>query len=180
MHTSHVVRQATRMLALLTALCGCAGTKGSVTPLHVVSDDNRLQTFRNLELRETADAGVTISPADLDRIRDLIIARIHQEAPGRFAAINSASDAPSTLRATLRFTQYDAGDAAARLMLAGLGSIQIKATLQMTDAANDALLREYEITKTFAWGGIYGASTTIQDVEEGFADAVVAALVTED
>jgi hypothetical protein len=28
------------------------------------------------------------------------------------------------------------------------------------------------VTKTFAWGGIYGAAKDIEDVEEGFAEAV--------
>ena len=34
------------------------------------------------------------------------------------------------------------------------------------------MLGEYEVKKTFAWGGIYGASTKIEDVEAGFAEGV--------
>ncbi len=39
------------------------------------------------------------------------------------------------------------------------------------------VLAKSEITKTFAWGGIYGGTTEIKDVEEGFAEAVASVLL---
>ncbi len=61
-------------------------------------------------------------------------------------------------------TRYDKGSAFARFMLAGLGQIHVDATVSLRDPARDVSLGEYEVNKTFAWGGIYGASTTIEDV----------------
>ena len=40
-------------------------------------------------------------------------------------------------------------------------------------APSRKILGKSEVTKTFAWGGIYGGATGIKDVEEGFAEAVV-------
>jgi hypothetical protein len=36
------------------------------------------------------------------------------------------------------------------------------------------LLEKFEMQKTFAWGGIYGGMTTIETIEDTFADAVAA------
>ena len=77
-------------------------------------------------------------------------------------------------------TRYDEGSAFARAMLAGLGQIQIDGKVSLRDRAQDALLGEYEVNKTFAWGGVYGASTTIRDVEEGFAQGVATLILGED
>lgn len=35
---------------------------------------------------------------------------------------------------------------------------------------------EFTLKKTFAWGGIYGAATSIEDIEDTFADGVAAAV----
>jgi hypothetical protein len=40
------------------------------------------------------------------------------------------------------------------------------------DPASSQELGRYSVTKTFAWGGIYGAVTKTDDVEEGFAQSV--------
>jgi hypothetical protein len=36
------------------------------------------------------------------------------------------------------------------------------------------LVEEFDMQKTFAWGGIYGASTSIEEIEDTFADGVAA------
>jgi len=43
--------------------------------------------------------------------------------------------------------------------------------------ANEPLCK-FEATKTFAWGGIYGATTSIETVQEGFAKAVADGIVS--
>jgi hypothetical protein len=35
---------------------------------------------------------------------------------------------------------------------------------------------EFELKKTFAWGGAYGAGTSIEDIENSFADGVAASV----
>jgi hypothetical protein len=36
---------------------------------------------------------------------------------------------------------------------------------------------EFTADKTFAWGGIYGGSTSMEDVEHGFAEGIAEATV---
>jgi hypothetical protein len=62
-------------------------------------------------------------------------------------------------------------------MLAGLGQIHIDGNVVLQDQATGDTLGQYEVTKTFAWGGIYGVATRMDDVEEGFAGAVAALLL---
>ena len=59
-------------------------------------------------------------------------------------------------------------------MVAGLGQIHIAADVQLIDVASGHVLARYTIEKIFAWGGMYGGSTTVEDVEAGFAQSVVA------
>jgi hypothetical protein len=39
---------------------------------------------------------------------------------------------------------------------------------------NHVLLEDFDLQKTFAWGGIYGASTSMEQIEDTFADGVAA------
>jgi hypothetical protein len=55
-----------------------------------------------------------------------------------------------------------------------LGQIHIDATVRLIDATSGNVTASYDVSKTFAWGGMYGGSTRIQDVEVGFAKSVVA------
>jgi hypothetical protein len=64
-------------------------------------------------------------------------------------------------------------------MLAGLGQIHVNADVTIEDRSRPAVLGEFAVTKTFAWGGIYGATTNITDVEEGFAEAVAKVVLGE-
>ena len=73
----------------------------------------------------------------------------------------------------MTFTTYDKGNAVARLMLIGLGQIHIDANVALIDATSNAILANYFVHKTFAWGGAYGGTTSIEDVESGFAASVV-------
>jgi hypothetical protein len=57
-------------------------------------------------------------------------------------------------------------------MLAGLGQIHVDAEVTLEDREHATVIGKYDVTKTFAWGGVYGGSTNIRDVEEGFAEAV--------
>jgi hypothetical protein len=62
-------------------------------------------------------------------------------------------------------------------MLAGLGQMRIAADVTLEDRARGVSLGTYDVSKTFAWGGVYGAATKLADIEEGFADAVVAVVL---
>ena len=67
-------------------------------------------------------------------------------------------------------------------MLIGLGQIHVDATVRLLELPAKKKVGEFSINKTFAWGGLYGGMTNMEDVERGFADGVAAALTgqTED
>jgi hypothetical protein len=64
-------------------------------------------------------------------------------------------------------------------MLAGLGQIHIDADVILREYEKNESLAKYEVKKTFAWGGIYGGATGIEEVETGFARAVVSVIFGE-
>lgn len=128
-----------------------------------------LNTFANLFVEVES---VQLTPTDKDRISRLIVDTIRKKDPARFKEINLPNTSPQTLRATVVVLTYEKGNAFARFMSAGLGQIRIESQVVLQDHGTGDALGRYEVTKTFAWGGIYGASTSIEDVEEGFAGAV--------
>lgn len=153
------------VVAVVSAvLAGCASTAGSAKAVTGVPKDDVLGRYTKVAFVTSAGGDATpMSSVDRDRIVALVIRKLKDRAPARFAEL-----AP----VTIAFTRYDEGSQFARFMLAGLGQIRINADVTLEDATQDAALAKYEVTKTFAWGGIYGASTTIRDVQDGFAEAV--------
>ncbi len=73
-------------------------------------------------------------------------------------------------------TRYDKGNAFARAMLAGLGQIHIDSTVTVSASGSGDTVSEFTVKKTFAWGGIYGGATRIEDVEPAFAESLAAGL----
>lgn len=159
---------------LLAVLTGCASTAGSAKTLAGLPADAKLTQYTKVAFVTSAGGDATpMSELDRGRIMGLVVRKLQERAPARFTDLAPASPDGETLKVTIAFTRYDEGNAFARFMLAGLGQIHINAEVMLEDGFRGAPLGRYEVTKTFAWGGIYGASTGIRDVEEGFADAVV-------
>ena len=162
-------------------LTGCgAATQGSIRTLVPPNKEVNLGGYSKLLLEVKSNDGVSITSPDRERIAGAIISKIKEKAPSRFGEINPQTSDPATLRAIVTLTQYEEGNAFARFMLAGLGQIHIDAEVVLENYASKAQLSKHEVTKTFAWGGFYGASTTIRDVEAGFVEAVVAVLLGPD
>jgi uncharacterized protein DUF4410 len=74
----------------------------------------------------------------------------------------------------LHLSRYDKGNAFARAMLVGLGQIHIDGKVDIYQMPDHTLVGEFDLKKTFAWGGIYGAATSMEDIEDTFADGVAA------
>lgn len=55
-------------------------------------------------------------------------------------------------------------------MLAGLGQIHIDGDVTMYALPDHSKVGDFHLKKTFAWGGIYGSSTSMEDIETTFAD----------
>ncbi|MBI3030497.1 MAG: DUF4410 domain-containing protein [Candidatus Rokubacteria bacterium] len=163
------------LVALVTG--GCASSPGGIAPITQLKEEARLAAFSNLALEVSSPDDVPMTSTDRERLSNLIVTMIKTEAPGRFKEINPTTPNPSTLHVALTVTKYDKGNAFARFMLAGLGQIHIDGEVVLEDRERGEALGKYEVTKTFAWGGFYGGATRIEDVEEGFAGAIVALLL---
>lgn len=170
----------TLMLLVFVALLasGCAGSAGSAKPLIAASTSGILARYTKVALVTSAQGDASkMTASDRERIVTLVVRKLKEQAPNRFADFAATTTDTETLQATVAFTRYDVGNAFARFMLAGLGQIHIDAEVTLEDRASQKVLGKSEVTKTFAWGGIYGGTTGIKDVEEGFAEAVANVLL---
>lgn len=110
-------------------------------------------------------------PAEFERI----VAHVRAEIGARFPTTlldPKTQPSGSVCNMKIVFTQYDRGNAFARFMIAGAGQIRIDADVMIVDAGNGQLVAQYQVSKQFAFGGVLGASTRIEDVEEGFTKSV--------
>lgn len=155
---------------------GCASTQGSYKALVAPAAKQQLAKYTNLKLEVDCRDDVSLSPTDKERIQRLIVTNLASECPGRFKAVNPETELPDTLNASVIIRKYDEGSAFARAMLAGLGKMHIDADVVLTDPATQEQVAKYDVTKTFAWGGLYGGFTGIKEIEDGFAKAVAAAI----
>ena len=173
MQTKHSISALTVLSLLVILVAGCAGSAGSAKPLTAAGKPETLTRYTKLALATSAQGDAsTMTAADRERIAALVARKVKELAPNRFADVAATTPDSETLHATIAFTRYDEGNAFARFMLAGLGQIHIDAEVTLEDRVLQTVIGKFEVTKTFAWGGIYGGATRINDVEEGFAEAV--------
>lgn len=165
------------LFILSLCLAGCASSKGSVGPVATIKEDISLTKYENVLIEVQNNENVQITTSDKERILMQIIAAIKKDYPARFKRINEGSADPVTLKAIVNITRYDKGNAFARAMLAGLGQMKIAADVTLIDCVSSESLCKYEATKTFAWGGMYGAVTSMETIEGGFAKAVAEGIV---
>jgi hypothetical protein len=170
------------MFGVVVTGAGCASSAGSAKTLATAPQAGALARYTKVSLATAAEgAAATMPPADRERIAALVARKLKERAPTRFTevAVTTIAATPDTMFVTIAFTRYDGGSAVARFMLAGLGQIHVNADVTIEDRSRPAVLGEFAVTKTFAWGGIYGATTNITDVEEGFAEAVAKVVLGE-
>lgn len=152
-------------IALLgIALSGCAGS--ATKPIAVSALANPTQKLSVTDVTATATPGIGMGNDDLVRIVDGIKGKLTAD---RLMAAQSPDALPVTLQ--INFTSYDPGNAGARALMMGLGQIHIDGEIAMVDASGIAI-GKYQIAKQFAGGGLWGAATTIKDVEAGFEASV--------
>jgi hypothetical protein len=151
--------------ALAFSLAGCAGSASDPVAVQALTAE-RQANLHITDVNAVAATGVVMTSYDLDRIAQKVKAQLTAGAPGVLTG-----NGPG-LKMKVFITQYDKGNAFARAMLLGLGQIHIEATVSLVDST-DAMVAQYQVSKDFAFGGVYGASTNIEDVEDGFAKSVV-------
>ena len=150
----------------LILLSACAESAAKPDAVHAMAPTVS-QGLRLADIKAEAKSGVAMTPADIDRIVAQIKADIAANDPNVFVDKTTSSNVMK-----IEFTQYDSGSAFARFMLMGLGQIKIDADVTIVDSTNNQVLGEYDVSKDFAFGGIYGGVTRIEDVEKGFAKSV--------
>jgi hypothetical protein len=158
-------------LLLCATLAGCAGSVSTPTLSGAPAATFNAATVPIGPVSAVAAAGVPMENYDLERVTQLVQNDLAAAYPTRVVLVG-ATATPGEVRVAMTFTTFDQGNAFARAMLAGLGQIHIAANVQLLDATSGAAVASYTVTKTFAWGGLYGGTTTIEDVEKGFAASV--------
>jgi hypothetical protein len=159
------------LLIGVTIVAGCASTTPKAEFSKDLTTQYRIDADDHPQVDVNASAGIEITDLEKQRIAQLItsdldVMRLH----------NAANSDPKDCVVDVTITRYQKGNAFARAMLAGLGQIHIDAHVQILAGANKEKLADFTLTKTFAWGGIYGAATSMEDIEKTFANGVAASL----
>jgi hypothetical protein len=161
--------------ALVTAvalLSGCASSPGSVKGTEGVSREARVTSTDVVQVK--VERGAT-SMVDVDTARLAEVVKREVDAYGKKNPSNTTGQGRKLL-VQVDMTTYEKGNAFARAMLAGLGQIKLAGNVRVVDSTSGQKLFEFVADKTFAWGGIYGASTRMEDVEPAFAEAIAQGL----
>jgi hypothetical protein len=159
------------LLALGTAaLAGCASSVPKATFSHPIASNARVMSSDQTLVQVDAAADVKTLSSDTQRLAEKIKMKIDVRKATNTANAGEARN----YEIDVHLTRYDKGNAFARAMLAGLGQIHIDGTVSVYRMPEHELVGEFVLAKTFAWGGIYGASTSMDDIENTFADGVAA------
>jgi Domain of unknown function (DUF4410) len=159
----------------VSLVAACAST----TPKAEYSKDLRTQYRIDADDRPqvnvNSSAGVEITDLEKQRIAQLIGSDLEVQR-----LRNAANNDPKDCVVEVTITRYQKGNAFARAMLAGLGQIHVDANVKVLAKMNNEKLADFTLAKTFAWGGIYGAATSMEDIEKTFANGVAASLTGQE
>ncbi|MBX9607603.1 MAG: DUF4410 domain-containing protein [Gammaproteobacteria bacterium] len=159
------------LLVSTALLTGCAGTAPKATFIAPPVKDTRVRNGDTVKVAVVAGAGVEMLESERLHLGEVISQKL-----GQFQAMNPATGTPVAYDLEVTVSRFEKGNAFARAMLAGLGQIHIDARVRLLSAADQSQVSAFDLKKTFAWGGMYGATTGIEDVEPAFAEGVASAL----
>lgn len=157
-------------------LVGCATTSPRATFTKELPKEQRVDANDTTTVKVEASGGVAIAEHEKQRLAQQIQSQIDALKIDNAVSADKLAD-KREYEIDVRVTRYDKGNAFGRFMLIGLGQIHIDATVSMFALPGRDNIAEFQIDKTFAWGGIYGGVTSIEDVEEGFAEGVAEAVI---
>jgi hypothetical protein len=154
------------LLCLEVSACSSSATRPDVVT--ALTDPHEKLAVVNVAC--TAKPDVKMDPATLERIKGGILVELEHAKPSSLMATANPGSRPVSLKVT--FTNYDEGNAVARLLMIGAGQIHIDGDIEIIDASGRTI-GVYKIAKQFAIGGMIGGTTRIEDVEKGFESSVV-------
>lgn len=146
-------------------VAGCATSGGKPNYSKTLAPDARIIAADKVAAEVTTSSNVTIANYEKERFAQKIEVAIRNRAP-------QGSRAPRSYRVIVHLTKYEKGNAFARAMLAGLGQMHIDATVTVLAMPAKTPVTEFTMDKTFSWGGMYGAVTNIETVEEEFGKSL--------
>jgi hypothetical protein len=158
------------LAVLIGALAGCASSVPKATIAQPIAVNARIAAPDQETVRVDATDSVKILPSEIQRLTEKVTASINTR---KLANSSDGADGRS-YEVDLSLTRYEKGNAFARAMLAGLGQIHIDGKVTLFLLPDHTKVGEFQLAKTFAWGGIFGAATSMDDIENTFADGVAA------
>lgn len=150
---------------------GCATTIPRPEFTKQIAPESRLAAKDEESVKVETGSGVTMLESEKTRLAE----KIKQKIDAR-KVTNDHGVSAKTYEVNLVVTKYEKGNAFARAMLAGLGQIHIDADVAVFEMPERIPVGNFSLSKTFAWGGAYGGTTSIEDIETTFSDGVAAAL----
>ncbi len=150
---------------------GCATSAPKPEFTQEIAPESQIKAVDEAKVIVEASPGCSVVENDKTRIAQRI-----QEKLAAKKVLNNSGGETKEYEVCVTLTRYEKGNAFARAMLAGLGQIHIDGNVSLFELPERKKAGEFTIKKTFAWGGIYGGSTSIEDVELGFADGIASAL----
>ena len=171
---THTKCKATLALLLLTGatmLAGCAGTPPKAEFVQKPKESFKVTSGDKTVVNLTPASGVEMAKYEKDRLSQVIEGEID-----KMKSLNAGAASERDYDVEVLITRYEKGNAFARAMLMGLGQIHIDGDVTVYALPDKTKVSEFTVKKTFAWGGIYGGTTRIEDVEPAFADGIAMAL----
>lgn len=162
----------TGVLTIAVTLSGCASHSPSADFTLSPPQQQRVDANDVVDVKLNAASQVEMTDPDRQRLSNLISKQIDSKKRE-----NAQAGEPKQYEFDVSITQYEKGNAFARLMLAGLGQIHIDGHVIVWSLPNREKYAEFQVEKTFAWGGLVGASTNIEQVEPAFAESIANAVV---
>jgi hypothetical protein len=153
-----------------TLIAGCASTASKPQQSSLVNAPYYVDADDNAKVSVEATGAVVATSEEKEHLRGLVTDKLNA-----LRVKNPSNGEVRECSVVVTITRFDKGNAFARAMLAGLGQIHLGADVAVTDGDNKKL-QAFSVDKTFAWGGIYGASTHIEDVEPALADGIAMGL----
>jgi hypothetical protein len=159
------------LLAVIGMLAACATDSTAPDVVLQALTPEQKTTLRVSDVSAASQDGVVIPQFQIERLVGLVKAEIsRQSAQSMVPASTDGTSQGAKIKIVL--TEYDEGSAFARFMLIGLGQIKLAGDVIFVDGTTGQELGRYKVSKQFAFGGVYGATTRMEDVEEGFAKSV--------
>lgn len=158
-------------LGAIALLAGCATTVPKAQFVKQMAPVFRVAPTDLVKVNVDASQSVQILPSEEARLAQEVAQKINA------AKLKDPQPrAPEQYAVDVHLTRYQKGSKFARFMLAGLGEMHIDGTVEVFQMPEHKLIETFGMSKSFAWGGAYGATTSITDIENTFAAGVASTL----